>query len=84
VSGSVDAGVHGGRVKPIVQVERGHTVSCCGRVFVSELGHWQQVYRIVLILADERPEVGFDCLVKPLGLSIGLRMKRRDHAGADA
>ena len=31
---------HGYQVKAIISIERGHTVSRCGRVIVDELGHW--------------------------------------------
>jgi len=69
-------GVHGHWVAAVVGVKRRHTIVRGGRVVVGELSHWQQAYPVVLFLADERWEVGFDCLVAPFRLSIGLRMER--------
>jgi len=38
--------IHGYGVESVVGIERGHTVGCCGRLVVSELRHWQQVYPV--------------------------------------
>ena len=63
-------------MEAIVGVKRRHTIARSGRVVVGELGHRQQAYPVVLLLADERLEVGFDRLVELLHLSVGLRMER--------
>jgi len=68
--------VHGCWVEAVVGVKRRHTIACRGRVVVGELGHRQQAYPVILFLADGCSEVGFDCLVEPFRLSVGLWMER--------
>ena len=48
------------------------------------LGHWEQVYPVVLLLVEEGPVVCFDNLVDSFRLSVGLGVKGRGHSGADS
>ena len=76
--------VHGHRVKAVVSVEWGHTVSRCDRVVVCELRHWQQSYPVVLFLANECSEIGLDHLVEPFCLSVCLRVECCRHPGPNS
>ena len=76
--------VHGHRVKAVVSVEWGHTVSCCDRVVVCELRHWQQSYPVVLLLANECSVIDCDCQVKPFRLSISLQVEHCQHPGPNS
>ena len=68
----------------IVGIEGSHTGRRGYQVVVSMLGHRKQVYPIVLLLIDIRLEVCFDNLVVSFGLSIGLGVKGRGHAGVNS
>ena len=71
-------------VPSIVGLEGSHSGRGGYRVVVSMFGHREEVYPVVLFLVEERPKVCFDNLVDSFGLSIGLGLKGRGHAGTDS
>jgi len=74
--------VHSHQMEAIVSVEWRHTVSYSDQAVVDKLGHWQQVPPVILFLADKSPEVGFNGLVEPFRLSVGLQVECRGHSGS--
>ena len=71
-------------VPSIVGVQGSHSGGGHYRVVESVLGQREEVYPVVLLLIEEGPEVCFDNLADSFGLSIGLGVKGRGHAGADS
>ena len=77
---NVEAGV-----ETIVGEKWSKSCRCVQRVVVGELGNWEKVNPIVLLVTTRAPQSLFQDLVNPLFLSIGLRMIgwRQIHSTTD-
>ena len=62
----------GARIITIVGKERGDLSRRVRGIVVGELGDGEEVCPVVLLIVGVHPEVGLQCLVRALGLAVGL------------
>jgi hypothetical protein len=64
-------------METVIDIERRHLRRFLDRVVISEFYKRKQIESVVLFIAAENAEVGFQSLIHVLSLAIRLRVKSR-------